>query len=357
LGIALALSGIPANAAWLGHYEMAIPAVVILFFVALVRGNNRTAAVALVCALALREDVGFHVATLLVPLVWLDRARAPSDVQTSARTFAGAAVLGSTLALGVQTAFLGRHDVFALVYSGDPPFAHLTLDEIGARLGFVAMHRPYLVVPALLALGYAAKKRDARLAVGWLAALPWIALQLSASHPSIARLYAHYPFPLVVSLAWPLIALFWRARGDATAIAPRERRAAVALTLVCIATSLFAVWDGRVVVAALAPEEGGLVAPAELARTRAATERFLDDVRERRGELGRVAAPDAVATLAGDLFVARERVRPSLRELPDVDAVLYVAGERDERAALATARANGLRLEERPPGQRIVLLR
>jgi hypothetical protein len=354
IGIALALSAIPANAAWLGHYEMVIPALVLLFFVFLVRGRTLAAAIALGSLLALREDAGLHVAVLLVPLLFLDRAHAPSDLRRRARTFAAIAVLGSTLAFAIHAVFLSGHDVFGLVYAGDPPFAHLTLEELGARLSFIVVHRPYLWAPAVLALVFAARTRDAHLAAGWLAQLPWLALQLSAAHESIARLYAHYPFPLLVSIGWPLVALGWRRGGDAS---QRERRTAIALTAACIALSLFGYWQDRgVVLAAASPEVGGLVAPAKLLRTRDATERFVDDIRARRTALGRIVATDTAVALAGDLVENQDRIRAHTAALPYVDAVLYFEGDPHAGEAREAARAHDLAIEEHPAGQRLVLL-
>jgi hypothetical protein len=212
LGIFLALlatfSAVGMQALRLPHFEMAIPALALWFFLMVTEERYRAALFWFVLCLLVREDAGFHLFGLLA--LWglalaITHRKDPRRIWI--RGFAAFALLYSLGALFIQgVLFPGTHK-FSQIYAGDPAWAHITLVFIKERLSFFLTQRTTITLPLLVTIGWAFFARNPLLPLGYLAFIPWVALNLMAVQITAGSLNFYYMFPFWISLGWPLLAL------------------------------------------------------------------------------------------------------------------------------------------------------
>jgi hypothetical protein len=222
-GLGLAFSGLTIAVARYPHSEMLIAVFFLLFMTALHCRQIGLAVGLFVCGLAVREDAGLHYLAVLGLLIALDSARGVVvREQRTMLAFAFGGLLYALAALAIQHLAFPQHaSSFAQVYLGSPPLAHLSVPVIGHRLIYFVANRPYILLPAIVAGAWAWLTREPFLAIGYVACLPWLALQLLAASPFAAAVASYYAFPCLIGLAWPLVAILYRRTGTGGPSWPR----------------------------------------------------------------------------------------------------------------------------------------
>jgi len=209
-------SGVGVVALGLPHTEMAIPAFALWFVIAVARRSYVSAACWLALCLAIREDAGLHVFALLMlwaaVLAW-SRRGVTGDVKWLLG-FAIAALAYSMVAFVAKRLDFPAGDTLTRIYLGNPPWHHVTVPFVLDRLHLYATRRSYIVLPLLLTVVWAVIDRNPLLPLGYLAALPWLALNFLAVHPTAGGLGYYYSFPFWLALGWPLVALFIGGNAD-----------------------------------------------------------------------------------------------------------------------------------------------
>lgn len=189
------------------HLELLIAAAICLFLEALARGWAVVALASFALASLVREDGGAQIASFLLTAwagEWLFGTASPHSRKLLRWGLAGLAMTGCLVAL--QFDLFGDLATFGRVYSGTPPWAHLTGETIESRLMAVAAHRLYIILPLLAGPLAAAILRRPALSYGTIAVIPWLALQLTAANEAPADWRLYYTYPVVPALFWPLVA-------------------------------------------------------------------------------------------------------------------------------------------------------
>jgi hypothetical protein len=197
-GPALALIGFP-------HFEIAIPALLLLFLFLLRANHLRSALVILGLSLLIREDAGFHGGTLLALLAlssW-HSGKPIDETRTMARAAALCFVYSAAVFVLQSLFYRGEFNYFLHVYVGTPFLSHVTGPFILDRLATFAIDKSYVTWPALLVLGTALWRRELSLAIGPVAILPWLALHFLALSSDAGSLNNYYAFPTILAIAWP----------------------------------------------------------------------------------------------------------------------------------------------------------
>lgn len=232
VGLAVAFSGAVLAAIGYPHFEMAIPALFVIFLSLHFLGFPRAKWLALAAGLLVREDAGLHYFGYCVLIgayqAWkkLDTLPRKTLLTTMGVTFGASALI-----LFVQRRFfpLGE-SMFHKSYVGDPPFAHLNAAELGTRLSNFWDSAAHLYGPALVIVLTALVLRAPAFVLGYAAVLPWVVINVVFSLTLAARtLSLYYGFPLLVGMMWPLLAAHWM---------PGNKRALLGVPLVALAAML-----------------------------------------------------------------------------------------------------------------------
>jgi len=298
-GLGFAFSGLAIATARYPHFETVIAAAFLLFAVAQTLGHTKLAACFLVVGLATREDAGLHYAAVLGLLVTLNVVRGvPLRQQRADLTFTLVAVLYSIVMIALQRLAFPGASAFARVYLGDPPLAHLTTSLICNRALYLAVNRPYILLPAIGAGIWALLARNPCVVVGYAACVPWMLLHLLAKSPLAAALGSYYAFPFLIALAWPLLAVLRQRQGrEARPTGPVAGFAAL-LALTFMPTP--DVHDpGRL------PLPKAFLDSPSLAQ-QAATDHAVATVSMARPMLGRLLVDNSVAAIAPNAFTRAE---------------------------------------------------
>jgi hypothetical protein len=211
----VAFNGIELSSIVYPHFEGWFVLFGFGFLLALFPGRTRLAAVPFAMALLLREDMGFHLAGVLLLTVlaaWWLRRRWNREL-TTWLAFAGVGIGWSVVALLTMRTFFPGDDAFARVYLGDPPMAHLTWTEIADRLKFHASWRGYIWFPLGAYVVWSIVSRQWWVLLGYAAFVPWTLLNFIARSRAAGTISLYYSFPLGLALLWPLVgALAFRTR-------------------------------------------------------------------------------------------------------------------------------------------------
>ncbi len=340
-GAELATLGFP-------HFEVAIPAMLILFLV--LRAGNRWASLLLLPLLAVREDAGLHAAMVLglvgLCLVWQAGRRTPA-----AYPFLLLAVLltgGSLISMAVHGLLFGNGpNALRDTYIGNPPLAHLTPMFLRRRLADLTCYRAYLFVPLALILAAALLTRDKLLLVGPLSCLGWLLPTIIARTHQAGLLWGYYAFPLMPALAWPAIRQRLRPR-------PTGGMARLQLLASLLSIALFAVGTENT-----DPRPWRRFVPPSWSTIKR-TEAALDAVLARQASLGRLVADDAVGSLRIEAF-DRNQLRVGFRFTASEDRqvdTLFAAATPPSAQAERQARmieASGLVNRFPVPGTALIL--
>ena len=222
--LAFAFSGPAVSAIGYPHFEVAIPGFFIVFLALHVLGWSWAKWVALGLGLLVREDAGLHYVGYFA-LIGLYQWRSGRE------PIARRALLGAvTLAAGTSAAMLVVQyhffplgvSMFQKSYVGSAPFSHVDAAEIGRRAGAFLVKARAIYVPMAVVGVAALWCRAPAYVLAYAACLPWVVINVVFSlTPAAQTLSLYYGFPLLVGLAWPLLAPHWMAN------APRSRGAAM----------------------------------------------------------------------------------------------------------------------------------
>jgi hypothetical protein len=327
-GITLATVGFP-------HFEIAIPALLLLTLALREAGPESRIGwlwpASLLLLLTIREDAGLHAATILGCL-------AAWRVVQSGRLRAGVAdlvvatvcVLASSVVLGLQKFVVpDGGGSLAGTYLGTPWLAHVDRAFMVERLHYLFKDRSYVWGPLLLLAGAAIATRDLRLLVGAVACLPWLALSFVAKSVQAGEMWDYYSFPLMVGLCWPMLA----ARPGLHADAVVRRRYAVVQAIVSVLSIALFIGSGgnhdRRPWRSFPPLWAGRIQPTELA---------MDAMLRRRAAFGHLIVDDAVASLRLGAFGADEwryALAYSDAEIAATDTLVYQPGTWIQRRKVA----------------------
>jgi hypothetical protein len=298
---AFAFNGLAIAIARYPHFETFGAACLLLALVALALRHHVPAAVAFAFALATREDFGLHAFGFLILWVAIDRLRrVPWREDIPLVGFAAAGLIWSATALALQHQAFPDASSFVRVYVGDPPFAHIRLDMVTTRLGGWLLLHSCMLFPAAFALFLAARTRNPYVMAGYLACLPWAALQLLAVSDLAGWMVGYYAFPFLIAMAWPWIAGLIRGRQGA-ALPPANQAAAALLVTVALSLLPFGRdYDpGRITL-----PEAFLHPPS--AAQQALTERAMSAIVAAKPALGPLVVDNSTATLRPRGFVRAE---------------------------------------------------
>ena len=214
------------------HYQILIPAFIVASIGAWAVGARRWAICWFVCLLATREDCGFHAATFFAPLALLGRwqtGRWPRFELTL--TIVGVVWSCIAFPLGPWLADFDGRSLDASL-RGNPPWAHLTFDQIVYRVDVFAWQSGHVWAPLLVVAGFAWRRRDPLLAIGPVATFPWLFIHVVGGNYPPSYLFSyHYLFPFVAALMWPSVTVLLRTGPRAWAGSARGLLLVQALTL------------------------------------------------------------------------------------------------------------------------------
>jgi uncharacterized membrane protein len=348
LGMAFSLNGLALAIARYPHFEILIVGGVILFAVALSRGQHLVAAVCFVLCLATREDAGFHLFAILFVLIALNRWYGmPWSAQRAEIAFAAIALTFSLGEILVQMATAEGQSSLVRIYLGDPPFGSLSREIITERLLGYFVYRTYLVLPAAIALLWAVRTRNPYILVGYVAFVPYLLLHLTAQSDIAATLSGYYAYPLMIAAFWPLLGV----------LLDRRRRAVQGTATVPVLVFAVMIYASF----ASVPRQynpGGLefpaslVSPPSLAR-QSATDRAIAELSRSKALLGKVVVDDSVLALAPDDYERSETLLANTHEAPDT-AIFFENGY-GVKAVRAMAAGANLTRRYRVPGTSIRL--
>jgi hypothetical protein len=325
--LATALCGPMLAAIGFPHIEMAIPALLLLFFALRTRGRTWAAYTALGLCLLVREDAGLHAAAFLTVLAgaqWVSGASRQKVLNNLGLAFA--CTVYSVAAVAFQMTW-APEDSMQLedVYLGRPVGAHLSWQLIATRAAMFVTGWGYAVWPVIILIAVALWRRNAPLLAGALAPIPWILLSLLAVKE--VGLMAYYSFPLIITIAWPTVAM------------PRSPFAVkLQLAMVSGSVLLFVLAGGpnhdRAPWRLFVVPDLGAIGRYEAA---------LRDVVDHRQDLGRIMLGDAAVSLAPEAARLGEwTLLWSASRLPDPDVVIHMPGGSGEFEARNVINAAGL---------------
>ncbi|MGF1607725.1 MAG: hypothetical protein ACFB22_15460 [Rhodothalassiaceae bacterium] len=338
-----ALNGVVLDALWVGHYEFAIALAIVLLILALAAQKSWAVAAALIFLLSLREDAGFHAFGFLFLLILGRRVIYGTSWRALRLDLIAAGLcLGYSLFCFLWLMpHLDAYGVFKIVFVGDPAWAHLSWQRLGAVLNRHAQENQHLWIPAaVLSLAAIVCRRPLYL-VGVLAPLPWTLLHMAAADDHAAFIDHYKAFPWIVTLAWPLLMDICYPQDRPP---PPITAAVTALVLVGTlvnATSYISPFntDNRWRIAGLHP----------CAADRSAYNRFRTVLQQEREALGRVQVSSGLYRYGLGLFQKHEHrlwyepdvLRNLIQSSPDT--VLYYAHGRAAGLFKDGARFSGLR--------------
>jgi hypothetical protein len=346
VAIAFAFNGQALAIARYPHFEILIVGTFILFSVGLIHRQLIVAGICFAVCLATREDAGFHLFAVLFLLIVLNRYhRMPWQAQTPEIVFAAIALIYSCVVLGLQLTFSTRQPPLTRVYLGNPPFGTLDFAIVSERLlGWLA-YRTYIVLPALIAILWAVRARNAYIIIGYAAFLPWALLSLTAQNDIAGTLSGYYAYPFMIASFWPLVGVLldWRLRDD------RKPAAVSILAFSAIIASSFTALSRQANPGHL-ELPASFFSPPSLAR-QAITDRAVEQLSRWKEKLGAVLVDTSVLALAPDGYTENETIARARINHPNT--VIYFANGYEAATARTIASAAGLDLHYQASGTSI----
>lgn len=242
LSLAFAFHTIIMNGIWIGHFEYAIPLGIMLFLIFYVQERTWPCLLSFALLLSIREDAGFHLVAILglVGILRFVETRTLHAVSREAK-FIIAAICYSIIAMWISLAarsYFGS--TFQQIYSGTPPFSHISLSMLLERLGRIGDEHIYLWTGFIITAFVAWRDRNPYMMVGFVAYIPWFIINWIAINPNTGVLYAYYAFPFLLSTAWPLFGVIFRYGFPLPLMAARK---ALKLQIILVLLGLL-MWNG-----------------------------------------------------------------------------------------------------------------
>jgi hypothetical protein len=228
---------------------------------------------------------------------------------------------------------------------GDPPFSKLTIETILLRLQFYMTYRAYIIIPAIVAVFWAARSRNPYIIIGYIAFLPWGILQLIATSDIPGTLSGYYAYPYFIASFWPLVGVLLDSNRNGL---PQAVSLQVAFFSAIVAGSFIGVAQqpGRIDIGA------AIYWPASIER-QVVTDRALGEFIRSKPGLGTVLADTSIVALAPDGFTEGETITG--RGIAAPNTVIYFEGGYEAEQARALAVENGLSHRYRVPDTAIRL--
>lgn len=304
LAMAYAFSGLAMAILSYPHIEALGTLMACAAIAAFFSDRRLVAVMFLLLALSVREDMGFHIVAPL-GLLWL------WTLWSRRRLTAGGDILAFLLlAFGLSlTAVLARSalypadDAFTRIYTGTPPYAHLTWAVVKERLVILFTLRLYLVLPAAVALLAAIAWRNPVPLIGFLAYIPWFALNFTAFSGAAGEMAIYYPFPFQIAIFW---FLWWTGTLARETVAAEKPPGRLLVPVFLAAGLMIGVplkdlgdrWERTL----------GDLLPAWDTATIAATERAAESIAQNRDLLGRIKADPAMLSLRPRAFLWEDNI-------------------------------------------------
>lgn len=301
LALAFAFNGLALAIVRYPHFETLLVAAFLLSLVARALHRPYLGAGLFLLGLMTREDAGLHYAAILAVSVatrWFCGEGLRS--QRSDMIYIGVGLLYAASALLVQHLAFHSQSSFVQVYLGSPPFSRLSLPLLQARIAFFVANRAYIWLPGLAAICLAVFTRQIHIAVGYIACLPWLLLNLLAASDMAGTFSSYYAFPFLIALGWPLAGALQQDGQQGRALHKGKTIAAFAGLL-----ALTFVPSGDL------HDPGHLRIPQDFLRapswtSQRATDGAVAALVAVRPELGRIVADNSVGAIAPNGFRAGE---------------------------------------------------
>ena len=199
------------------HAEMAMPAFIALFIASWMRLREHRrlwwlSFLPLAGLLSVREDAGLHGFGLFILLsayfYW--RVREQRDLWRFFGLVSLVCIGYSVVAFLVRQSFSPDDDIIVWKFVGSPPYAHLTVDLILERLGFIASNREYVYIPILALALLAVLQRSLLPLIAVIAVLPWMLWHLIAKDQFAGTFFPYTMAPVMVVMFWPLLSALLR---------------------------------------------------------------------------------------------------------------------------------------------------
>ena len=199
------------------HAEMAMPAFIALFIASWMRLREHRrlwwlSYLPLAGLLSVREDAGLHGFGLFILLsayfYW--RVREQRDLWRFFGLVSLVCIGYSVVAFLVRQSFSPDDDSIVWKFVGSPPYAHLTVDLILERLGFIASNREYVYIPILALALLAVLQRSLLPLIAVIAVLPWMLWHLIAKDQFAGTFFPYTMAPVMVVMFWPLLSALLR---------------------------------------------------------------------------------------------------------------------------------------------------
>jgi hypothetical protein len=211
VGIAFGVCALQAEFMGLPHFEAILPGLLIAFLGALALRKMQAAIVLFILLLGSREDAGLHALSFLAPLIVLVRWRQGQWLRPELY-FAAAGLAYSIFVIVVLPQFTPYHQsLFREHYVGDPPFAHVTSQQVAERAQFLALQNAHVWAPLAALVLASLLRRDWLTLVGGVAVVPWVLLHtFFGIHSTIWTMGFYYAFPVLAAIAWPSVLRLYR---------------------------------------------------------------------------------------------------------------------------------------------------
>jgi hypothetical protein len=206
--LAYAVSGVMASTQSYPHTEILYVPLAILALMLIFHRHKRWAWAVFIMCLLEREDSGLHMACILGAYLFLS-AIAERGVPERTRDltpFIAAGLIYPAVVIFAQGALLPIHSNFARIYSGSPPYAHLSAELLSSRLHLLVQHPQVLLTLAACLAVFVMRPRLTAL-TGILAAVPWFLVSVTAVADAPGTFTLYYAFPFLVLPVAPFIVM------------------------------------------------------------------------------------------------------------------------------------------------------
>ncbi len=299
LSVLFAFNAIVMNGIWIGHFEYAIPLAILCFMFCYVQGHKRLGVLAFILLLSIREDAGLHLIAIL-GLIGVIKSIQQRSVLAAKREIKYGAIAFAYCAFAMWMSLAARSyysSTFQDIYSGNPPFAHITAHMLWQRATIMSTEHFYLWSSFLITAFVAYRARNPYMLVGFLAYIPWFILNWIALNPNTGHLYAYYAFPFITSLAWPLISVMLHHGNPLPRYAVKQAfKLQVAMVLLALV-----MWNETDKKPEFGPTFGarwGSYSIQHGADGRIESRNFIKNLQAGAGNLGKVIADSGILSLA-----------------------------------------------------------
>lgn len=198
-GAALELIGIP-------HIEIAIPALMLLFFAFYLTNKKTLSFFVFSFLLTIKEDAGFHIFALIMIIIVSTYIvkRKVKDIDYTLLFLAIIGFLYSIVVIYIQKKYFTGDNILERIYLGTPYFAHIKYSFLIDRLNYFYLNREYLYIPMLFSVILSIYTKNIFLLSSVVASLLWFFLSIIAILEMLGTFSNYYAFVFVISSVWPI---------------------------------------------------------------------------------------------------------------------------------------------------------